>query len=459
MGKHISIKIFLISFFVLFFSWILVYKAGINKLSVQSEDTIPAIFLPAAIIKEKTLYLDSYYNTMIQRYPQPDDKNQLRGLTPYYLKKVNNHYLSAFPIITPLVSLPVFYLPIKLGMPVTWENMIFLSKISSMLIISVSGMFLYLLLKKYFLDEKKSLLLTIAYIFGTVNFAMISQSMWQHGTLQLFTILGLYFILNYLNSKEKKYSDAFLSGLFFGLAILSRPTALLGFSLIVTLVFMRSVNFKIFTKTTLYILVGLFLNTLFFLWYNNKYYVGIQNQGYAAQLFGSWLSPFPISLIGVWLSPSKGILIYSPIFVFSIIGFCIALRKGWQENIQYLVYFLIVIFHTFVISLWKHWYGGYSFGYRMSSDILPYLILLIVPFLNSDFYVKYKKVFIGTLIFSILVQIFGMVFFDGIWHAAYDQGNKNTSWLWSIKDSEFMFNVRRIMVKLKLLDKACSKCL
>ncbi|MFH1899525.1 MAG: hypothetical protein ABIJ82_03630, partial [Patescibacteria group bacterium] len=148
-----------------------------------------------------------------------------------------------------------------------------------------------------------------------------------------------------------------------------------------------------------------------------------------------------------------------PIFVFSIIGFCIAMRKGWHENIQYLVYFLIVIFHTFIISLWKHWYGGYSFGYRMSSDVIPYLILLIVPFLNSDIYKKYKKAFIGTLIFSVLVQIFGMFFFDGIWHAAYDQGNKNTSWLWSIKDSEFMFNVRRVMVKLKLLDKACPKCL
>jgi len=62
------------------------------------------------------------------------------------------------------------------------------------------------------------------------------------------------------------------------------------------------------------------------------------------------------------------------------------MKKGWHENIQYVVYFLIVVFHTFVISLWKHWYGGYSFGYRMSSDIIPYLILLIVPFLNSDFY-------------------------------------------------------------------------
>lgn len=459
MGKYIPLKLFCVSFFVMFFSWIFVYRLGINKLAIQSEDTLPAIFLPATIIKEKTLYLDTYYNMLIQRYPHPDDKNYLRGLTPFYLKKVGAHYLSAFPIITPLVSLPIFYLPLKLGMPVTWDNMIFLSKISSMFIVSLSGAFLYMLLRKHFLDEKKSLLLAVIYLFGTVNFAMLSQSMWQHGTLELFTILGLYFVINFLNATKQKYSDLFLGGLFYGLAILSRPTAALGLAFIALLAFIKIRNFKLFTKASLYVFAGLAINVLFFLWYNNKYYIGIQNQGYSSQLAGSWLSPFPISLIGVWVSPSKGILIYSPIFIFSLIGFYLAMKKGWNKNVQYLAYFLIVLFHTLIISLWKHWYGGYSFGYRMSSDIIPYLILLIVPFMNSEFYDKYKKVFIGTFVFSILVEIFGMVFFDGIWHAAYDKGFVNTSWLWSIKDSEFVFNVRRVMVKLKLLDRACPQCL
>jgi hypothetical protein len=95
----------------------------------------------------------------------------------------------------------------------------------------------------------------------------------------------------------------------------------------------------------------------------------------------------------------------------------------------------------------------------MSSDIIPYLIFLVVPFLKSEFYGKYKKIFLAVLVFSILVQVGGMFFFDSIWHSAYDQGNKNTAWLWSIKDSEFMFNVRRVLVKLNLLDKACPKCL
>jgi hypothetical protein len=52
-----------------------------------------------------------------------------------------------------------------------------------------------------------------------------------------------------------------------------------------------------------------------------------------------------------------------------------------------------------------------------------------------------------------------MIFFDGIWHNAYDKGFEDTSWLWSIRDSELAFNIRRVLVKLGLLERACPQCL
>lgn len=453
-------QIVFLSFLIYFGSWFLVYKTNINKLAIQSEDTVPTMFLPVSIIKEKTLYLDSYYNMMIGRYPHPDDKQQIRGLTPFYLKKIGNHYASAFTLITAFLAVPVYYVPLKLGLAVNWENLIILSKISSALIMAFSGGFFYLLLKKQFsLDEKKASILTYVFLFATVNFAMLSQSLWQHGTLQLFSILGLYFVLEHLKSPNFKPFSAFLGGLFYGLAILSRPTAGLGLLLVGIFALIKQNNIKSILKTGIFVALGVLVNVAFFFWYNNKYYVGIENQGYASQLFGSWISPFPVSFFGVWLSPSKGILAYSPIFIFSFIGFYIAMKKGFKEHFQYFIYFLIVIIHTLVISFWKHWYGGYSFGYRMSSDIIPYLVILMVPFVKSSLYER--KIFLFSLLmyFSIFMQIFGIVFFDGIWHAAYDTGFKNTSWLWSLRDSELMFNIRRVMVKLKVLQRACPECL
>ena len=453
-------QIVFISFFIYLGSWFLVYKTNINKLAIQSEDTVPAIFLPVCIIKEKTLYLDTYYNMLIAKFPHPDDKSKIRGLTPFYLKNIDGHYASAFTLISGLLAVPVYFFPLKLGLVVNWENLIILSKISSAFIMALSGGFFYLLLKKQFsLDEKKASVLTYVFLFATVNFAMLSQSLWQHGTLQLFSILGLYFVLDHLKSLNFKLFSAFFGGLFYGLAILSRPTAGLGLLFIGIFALIKLNNIKSILKTGVFMALGVLVNVAFFFWYNNKYYVGIENQGYASQLFGSWLSPFPISFIGVWLSPSKGILTYSPVFLFSFVGFYVAVKKGLKENLQYLFYFLIVIIHTLVISFWKHWYGGYSFGYRMSSDVIPYLVLLMVPYIKSSWYDRKHFWFSALFVFSILVQVFGIIFFDGIWHAAYDTGFKNTSWLWSLKDSELMFNIRRVMVKMKMLQRACPECL
>ncbi|MFH1295356.1 MAG: hypothetical protein ABIH84_02145, partial [bacterium] len=57
------------AWFIFFAGWLFVYKTGINSLAIQSEDTLPAIFLPVTIIKEGTFYADSYYPMIIQRYP------------------------------------------------------------------------------------------------------------------------------------------------------------------------------------------------------------------------------------------------------------------------------------------------------------------------------------------------------------------------------------------------------
>jgi hypothetical protein len=446
-------KIVLVGTTILFFSWLIPHKMGPNKLLIQSEDTLPAMFIPVAILKEGTIFLDSYYETLVQRYPQPDDKNQELGLVPYYLRKTaENHYVSAFPIITPLLALPIYFLPVSLGMEITWDNLAILASLSSAFIVAISGGFLYLLLKKhFFVDEdsidipfwkQKSFLLTAIYLFGTINYAHISQALWQHGTVQLFTILAL------LAFYEKRY---FFQGLSFGLMLLSRPTSGIAvfFLGIILLVFLLKSGPRKFVYFSTKLLFGMLLPALFFLWYNSTFYGTIANQGYSNQIFTEWQGRFPEGFLGLWLSPSKGILIYSPIFIFSLVGAYLS-GKNWRKNLDYTAFFAIVLVHALVLGKWKHWYGGWSFGYRMASDILPFLILLLVPFVKSSLFQKYKKLFFSLFGISVLWQLMGLVFYDGIWHAAYDGGFRETAWLWSVKNSELAFNIRRVLVRLGL---------
>jgi len=440
------LKIASAAFCAYFLSWLFVYKTGLNSLAIQSEDTLPAMFIPVSIIKDGTFYADKYYEMIRDKYPHPDDKSFEKDLTPFYFKNVAGHYISAFTILPGLLALPVYVFPIVFGMPITFDNLAVLSHVSSALTVSFSTGFLFLLLRKHFVQSQKTaLLLSGIFAFCTINFALVSQGLWQHGPAQLFIILALYFLY------EKKW---FFSSLFLCMAVLSRPTAMLFMPFLFGVSLIKSGGFKFLSRY----LAGFFLPVMFFFWYNQTFYLDISNQGYASQLLVNWKGRFPEGFAGLWLSPSKGILVYSPVFLFSLWGFVIS-AKNWRKNTDYLLYFLAAFSYTMLMGRWKHWYGGYSFGYRMASETIPFLVILAVPFLESSVFGKYKRLFVILMVFSILIQLAGIVFFDGIWHGAYDRGFEDTKWLWSLRDSEFVFNLRRVLVKLGFLERACTACL
>lgn len=435
-----KLLLFFVFFFLFyFFSWQVLYKLGVNSLPLQSEDSIPSIFTGITLVKEGTLYLDTYYSMMVSKYPHPDNLI----LTPYYLRKVGEHYLSAFPFMNTLLALPVFLLYVPFIKEVSWSDIYILSHLSGAFTMALcsSGIF-YLLSKGLKYSNKNSILLTLIFSLATINFPLISQSLWQHGAVQFFIILSLIFYL-----KDR----FFLTFLFGGFAVLSRPTALI---VLLILGIYILINKKLNLKVGVYAFLGFLIPVLFFLTYNYVYYESITNQGYASQMNNSWLGNFPESFFGIWLSPSKGLLFYSPIFIFTLIG----LWKGYKNNQLVQISFWVILAHTLVLSKWKHWYGGYGFGYRMISDVIPFFIFPI-GYLLQSFYSKVIKGITVTSIISLIIQFSGLVFFDSIWHSAYDTGFKNTSWLWSFQNSEAAFNIRRVGVKLNILDRACEKCL
>lgn len=459
--------LYLLFFGVYFFGWLFVYKTDINVLAIQSEDTLPAIFLPVSIIKDKTFYVDNYYSMLVSKYPHPDDKNQTKGLTPYYLRKVSNpktgtsHYVSAFPVMAGIVSLPIYFFPLILGLPVNWENLVIISHIASSFIVSLSGVFFYLLARK-FVNKRAATFLSFIFIFGTVNFAMISQSLWQHGVLQLFTIISLIFLFKFRETLNLRY--IFWFGFFAGFSIISRPTAVIAvFYLFLLLLLFSSkkfwdisasiklVNFKFLAKPVLFFVLGLIPAVSFFVWYNNHYFFSFANQGYFVQAGKNWLTPFPFGFLGIWFSPSKGILVYSPVFMFVFLSVYLVFKNyKAEEKFTYFMFFCIVLSHTLILGSWKHWYGGYSFGYRMASDVIPFLCLLLIPYLKSYLHEKTKFLFYFLVILSVFIEFMGLAFFDGVWHGTFDKGFWNQSWLWDIKNSELIFNLRRILVKFNL---------
>ena len=443
--KYLHLFIFTISFLIYFFSWLFFYKTGINSLPMQSEDILPSVFTSISIIKDGTIYVDNYYQMMISKYPQPDDSS----LTHFYLRKIGENYITAFPLMSSVISLPITYFYLLFDSSVSWESVYFISHLSGSFIVALSSALVFYIFYNLLKSSlKKSLLLTFIFSFCTINLPLISQGLWQHGTVQLFGLLAVIFYLK---------NNPFLLYLSVGLGVLSRPT--FGLVLVILSIFLlinkRKIIYPDFDfKYWGLAFVGLIIPVVFFFFYNQVFYQSLSNQGYASQLDDSWQGNFPESFIGMFLSPSKGILIYSPILIFSLIGF----YYGYKKHELVKISFWIVLIHCLVLSKWKHWYGGYGYGYRMVSDVIPFFIFPIWFMLETHFE-KIKKIVFGLILLSFLIQFSGLIFFDSIWHNAYDTGFKNTSWLWSIENSEAVFNIRRVLVKLGFLDKACEVCL
>ncbi|MFH1565744.1 MAG: hypothetical protein ABIB98_00885 [bacterium] len=440
---QISLLLFLFSFSVYFFGWLFLYKAGINEILVQSADAVPSTYLPVSILKEGNFDLNEYYDFFRKTWPDGDDKKA----KPYYLAfSKKGDIVSYFPTMNAVLSLP-FYLPLIFIKVSPGSDLIpIFGRVASSFFSALSGIFVYLTVFEILKSRKKSLLIFISYAFGTITWGLSSQTLWQHGVSQALLALAMFFLVKGLMD-EKSAKFIKFSGLALSLATLTRPTGLI-FALPIT-VFVFLKWRKEFVKFIVFSLIPL----IFQFWYNYEYFGGILKHSYESQQFTNWTGKFPEGFFGLWLSPSKGLLPYSPIFIFSLIGiYFIWFKKTKLKEDMVLLFkiFSVCIFlFTLVMGRWVHWYGGWGFGYRMAVDIIPFLIIFLIPVLQSPVWKVFKFGYFPFLLWAIIVEISGLVFDFRHWHTLYDNGPIDTGWLWSIKNSEIAYYFRRFLLKFK----------
>jgi len=118
-----------------------------------------------------------------------------------------------------------------------------------------------------------------------------------------------------------------------------------------------------------------------FVWYSWSIYHALLPIYYRAYT-GLSFATFPEALIGQLVSPSRGLLIFSPVLVLSFAGIILKIkRRRWQAHDTLLI--SIITLHWVLISLWWNWWAGVSFGPRIWSDMLPYLTYFVIPALAA----------------------------------------------------------------------------
>lgn len=280
-----------------------------------------------------------------------------------------------------------------------------LARLTAALLVAGSVALLYLTAAG-FVSRQRALLLAAAYGTGTCVWVISSQSLWQQTPEIFFLCLGMFCLVRL----PAPWLRGVAAGLALSLAAACRPTATVvsaavGMGLLLS-------DRRCFAAFALACLPAIAAMLAY-----NAYYFGspfdfgqLAAGGRVAQFkTGSpdlWQTPLWLGAAGLLVSPSRGLLIYSPFLAAAFAGAVLAWKDPRYRPLRVLT--LAVPALWIPAFLWFDWWGGWSYGYRPIVDTVPLLVLLCAPALEWILArPAWRAAFGVLLVWSVLVQGLG----------------------------------------------------
>ncbi len=260
--------------------------------------------------------------------------------------------------------------------------------------------FLFLLLRRYEIDSKLSLIVVYCFLLGTNLFYFsVGDASYTHAYNFAFIAAFGYFIRGLKEDSRIRYF--LLAGLLYGVIIHLRAVNAL---VIFTVPFLlenfytlkarikKLVTASVFWKTLLVFFAAIFPQLIFWkLDFGSFFVYPYGNEGF------DFSSP---NFYGVLFSYRKGLFLYTPMVFLSLTGFYFLFKnKGAYTGFCLLGFFFLI---TYVFASWWSWWYGSSLGMRPFIDFYPFFaILLGLAF--KGLRKKYLRVILGLLCFGALV--------------------------------------------------------
>jgi hypothetical protein len=276
-----------------------------------------------------------------------------------------------FPVGTPLLVAPLVAAADLAGVSVVDAEGGYLPGVERSLQRTLAALAMAALCALFFasarllLPPRASLWIALAGAFGTQVWSTASRSLWSHG-LAIALLAGALHLLLRARVSNRALPAASIAGLL-AWAWLCRPTLALSIAAIAVYVAWTSRPALPRFALAGALWAALFM-TLFWLDTGSPlppYYAG-------AQL--GW-ERFPVAFAGHMISPSRGLLIYCPL----VLAMAHLLWKHWSALPQRplaIAGIAVFLAHWLLISAFSHWWGGYGYGARLMTDVVPWIVLL-----------------------------------------------------------------------------------
>ena len=414
-----------------------VYNANLR--SITSLDTLATRFVPISVIKEFDLDLDEFPS--IHTYPNwaggaSRTDAQDGDPTPYFVRRARGHYMSTYPVMSGILSVPVYVVPVLLGLtegPPAESGYsrseiaaTLLSKISASAAVAISVAFVYLTLLRL-TSRRGAFWIALVYAFATGSWSLSSQGLWQSAMGQPALALALYFLVR---ARENPRVIAY-AGLWLAVSVACRPSNVVFAAVLFAYVFHRYRS-QVFRFLAAPIVIGSLLLAY------NFYYFGNLAGGYSEMVAAETFTTFRWdAFMGLLFSPSRGLLAYSPVFIFAVLGVGKAVREKRDPIFIYaaVATVLLVLFYSF----WPVWHGQFNYGYRLIVESVPALCLLLAPIVERVLSNRLTKaLFIALFAYATVIQSIGVFFYPCGWLDSPLPANTNPQRFWDWRDPEFL---------------------
>lgn len=364
-----------------------------------------------------------------------DEYVDLRGPAGARRMTVDGHEYSPHTIGNALI-----YSPVAIGLtaaatdassPIATNVM---PKILASLAVSASIALVFLAVRAL-VDVRTALFIALAYGLGSGAFAT-SQEYTEQATSLLLNSAAIFFVVGPRGPRPAG------AGIAMGLAAIVRPTnAFLGLAIFAQLFHERR---GAAIRYVLWCLPALaFQATVDSLVLGSPF----------RTLRGALPLAWPLEgALGLMISPSRGLLVYTPWVGVGIAALLASWRGRADRPRRLLRYGSLAFVATWTLySLYAEWWGGWSFGARYMTDLLPLYALGLADawrrgWLRSTVARAALSVAVG---WSILLQALGSGLFWTTWNGRHWDVTPNidvTPWrLWDWTDTQWQFLLRRFV--------------
>ena len=382
-----------------------------NLRPVASGDSLPGSLIPFSILFDHTITLNRFAPWINQNVPY----------SPGLLRQSGGDWYSIYPIAGPVLATPL-YVPALLfprlrSLPP--ESLIATARIAekftAAFITSLAALWMLVLLGRI-VPPNWAWALTLIFALGTGTWSTSSQAMWQHTFGQVAIIGCLYF----LDRREYLWC-----GIAVAVAVMVRPTNVLLVPAVAAALWTSRTAIEDWTRVFAPVSIGAVITAL----YNWRVF-GDLTGGYPAGLSGDFLE----GLSGILVSPGRGLLIYTPVAIFALAA---VYERATREHRGLLIAAsLFSLLQIVTIAKWPIWWGGYCWGPRLLTEILPCLMVLIAIGKPSlDFRVA-KAALAVVAVYGVFIQALGVYCYPkGRWDHVPISVNQRPARLWDWRDN------------------------